>query len=133
MTPLQPVLAQPSPRLAAARPHSPKPGTASPIQPPRPLRQINHPTATGRLIPNHSEHSLSKRPHHSPIPKHRVARGGHQDVPRATKRATPIPEGTRASHTIQLILTEVKTDWEKDSEANQRTSQTPNRGQETGG
>src|SRR5437868_7287606 len=112
MTPLQPVLAQPSPRLAAARPHSPKPGTASPIQPPRPLRQINHPTATGRLIPNHGGHSLSKRPHHSPIPKHRVARGGHQDEPRATKRATPVPEGTRASHTIQPILTEIKTDRE---------------------
>src|SRR5205807_7610595 len=84
----------------------------SPIQPPRPLRQINHPTATGRLIPNHGGHSLSKRPYHSPIPKHRVARGGHQDEPRATKRATPVPEGTRASHTIQPVLTEAKTDQE---------------------
>src|SRR5207302_1993028 len=112
MTPLQPVLARSSPRLAATRPHLPQPSTASPIQPPRPLRQINHPTATGRLIPNHGEHLLSKRPHHSPNPKHRVARGGHQDEPRTTKRATPVPEGTRANHTIQPIRTEIKTDQE---------------------
>ena len=112
MTPLQPVLAQPSPRLAATRPHPPQPGTTSPIQPPRPLRQINHPTATGRLIPNHGGHPLSRRPHHSPIPKHSVARGDHQDEPRATERATPVPEGTRANHTIQPILTEAKIDWE---------------------
>src|SRR5205807_8718054 len=112
MTPLQPVLAQPSPRLAVTRPHPPQPGIASLIQPPRPLRQINHPTATGRPIPNHGGHSLSKRPHHSPNPKHRVASGGHQDEPRTTKRATPVPEGTRANHTIQPIQTEIKTDRE---------------------
>ena len=113
MTPLQPVLAKSSPRLATTRPHPPQPGAASLIQPPRPLRQINHLTATGRLIPYHGEHSLSKRPHHSLIPKHRVARGDHQDVPRATKRAAPVPGGPRVSRTIQSILTEIKTDWEK--------------------
>src|SRR5437588_8512742 len=112
MTPLQPVLAKSSPHPATTRPHPPQPRTASPIQPPRPLRQINHPTTTGRLLPNHGGHSLSKRPHHSPIPKYRVARGGHQDEPRATKRATRVPEGTRASHTIQPIPTEDKTDRE---------------------
>ena len=112
MTPLQPVLARSSPRLATTRPHPPQPGTASPIQPPRPLRQINYPTTTGRPIPNHGGHSLSKRPYHSPIPKHRVARGDYQDVPRATRRATPVPGGTRASHNVQPILTEIKTDRE---------------------
>src|SRR5437868_11956084 len=106
MTPLQPILARSPPRLATTRPHPPQPGTASPIQPPRPLRQINHPTATGRPIPNHGGHSLSKRPHHSPNPKHRVARGGPQEEPRTAKRATPAPEGPRASHTLQPILPE---------------------------
>src|SRR5205807_1840709 len=113
MTPLQPVLTQPSPRLAAARPHPPQPGTASPIQPPRPLGQINRPTAKGRPIPKHGGHSLSKRPHHSPNPKHRVARGDYQDEPRATKRTTPVPEDTRGNHTIQPIRTEIRTDREK--------------------
>src|SRR5205807_7583543 len=112
MIPLQPVLTQSSPRPATAWSHPPQPGAASPIQPPRSFRQINHPTATGRLIPNHGEHLLSKRPHHSPNPKHRVARGGHQDEPRTTKRATPVPEGTRASHTIQPIPTRIETDQE---------------------
>src|SRR5437588_3264217 len=95
MTPLQPVLAQPSPRLATARPHPPKPGTASPIQPPRPLRQINYPTTTGRPIPNHGGHSLSKRPYHSPIPKHRVARGATRTNPgpqRGPPQSPEVPE-----------------------------------------
>src|SRR5437588_1067573 len=112
MTPLQPVLAKSSPHPATTQPHPPQPGTARPIQPPRPLRQINHPTATGRPIPNYGEYPLSRQLHHSPNPKHRVARGGHQDEPGATKRATPVPEGTRANHTIQPILTEEKTDRE---------------------
>src|SRR5437879_4818248 len=133
MTPLQPVLAQSSPRLATARPHPAQLGTASPIQPPRSLRQINHPTATGRLIPNYGEHSLSKRPHHSPIPKHCVARLDYQDVPMATRRATPVPGSTRASHNVQPILTEIKTDREKYIAASPRASHIPNRGRETGG
>src|SRR5437868_746736 len=69
----------------------------------------------------------------APNPKHRVARGNHQDEPRVTKRAAPVPEGTRASHTIQSILTEVKTDREKSIAASPRASRTPNRGRETGG
>src|SRR5437868_8214031 len=92
MTPLQPVLAQPSPRLATTRPHPPQLGTASPIQPPRPLRQINHLTATGRPIPNHGGHSLSKRPHHGPNPKHRIARGATRTNPRAQRGPPQSPK-----------------------------------------
>ena len=113
MTPLRPVLAQPSPSRSTTEPHPPKQGAASPIQPPRPLRQINRPTATERLIPDHGGHPLSRRPHHSPRPKHRVARGDHQDEPRTTERATPVPEGTEASHTIQPTRTEAQADREK--------------------
>src|SRR5207302_905688 len=92
MTPLQPVLAQPSPRLAAARPHPPQPGIASPIQPPRPLRQINRPTATGELLPDQGGRPLSRRTTPQPQPQAPCSKGGHQDEPRAQRGPPQSPK-----------------------------------------
>src|SRR5437868_6349454 len=132
MTPLQPVLAKPSPRPATTRPHPPQPGTASPIQPPRPLRQINHPTATGRPIPDHGGHSLTKRPHHGPNPKHRIARGATRTNP-GHKEGCPNPRRYQSEPHRPAHPNRDQDRPGRYNAASPRASHTPNRGRETGG